>query len=204
MFTLKCGKCKDQQRAINWVEKSNSGCCTMYTLTCSNCNAVLKDSYQSSPRVSVDDNGSVIYCDEGKCKKFSKNNVSLIGVLMNLIAMHHGTQNALFETITNVLVLRIWSSNGIKNHKLAAAKLVRGASDESIVGAKQLELQYIAKHPDEHFDVLISEDDAHIAKANDNAKYCYVFNVNQNINKLTDYDIDSRNENVRSKQLKCK
>ena len=137
---IRCKDCGDEQTGVDWVEKGHSGYQVIYDLCCTKCGVVLYKTHQSTPRMSVDDEDFVEYVDENRYKSFSKGSVSLLGVLLNVICLHHEVQNAILDTFRAVLNLPTWCNDSILDHKKAAARVIQSVSDVSVSKAKEQEL----------------------------------------------------------------
>ena len=105
------------------------------------------------------------------------------------MCLAHGVQNALLDALRSVFSLPAWGRDGILMHRKAAAKIIQSVADVSIAKAKEQEQQYIVHHPDSQVPVTISEDGAYGNKSNNSTHYCYIFNVNQTTNEVTDHEI---------------
>ena len=145
---------------MNWIEKGHAGYQIFYDLTCTECDKVLYETYQSTPRVQVSETGDIKYVDKNRYKLFSKDSVSSLGVLLSIVSLQHGLQNALFETMSGILGLPTWSNDGIKSHKLAAAKILQSEGELSVAQAKEQEREYIKNHLYIYVPMTISEDGA--------------------------------------------
>ena len=156
IFELKCKDCGDKQRGLRWVEKGHSGFQVIYDLECTECKTVLHETYQTTPRISIDDNGFVKQVDDDKYKRFSKDSCSLLGVLLNIICIEHGLQYSLFDTMRAVLGLPSWSDESVSHTKKEAAKVIQSVADISVSAAKEEELQFIDGYPNALVPVTLS------------------------------------------------
>lgn len=201
IFELRCDKCGDKQKGLRWVEIGQSGFQAIYDLQCTECGTVLHQAYQTTPRISIDNEGDITQVDKNRYKLFSKDSCSLLGVLLNIICIEHGLQYSLFESMRAILGLPQWSNDSVSHHKKQAAKVVQSVADISVSKAKQQELDYIEHYPDAIVPVTLSDDGAYGNKGGNNAHYAYLYHFNQSINKVTDYDIAEQKDGVSAKKL---
>ena len=147
IFKYKCDTCKDEQMGVQWIETNsslNSGYSIRYQLQCTKCHEAL-GTFDTSPRVVVeqkDDQQLTVT----PTNKLESNSTNLLGILLNIITLQHGAQNTFFETMSSFLILPIWSPTAIKNHKLAAAKIINSTSVKSIERAQQRLHEFIKAH----------------------------------------------------------
>eukprot|EP01084_Bolivina_argentea_P089760 161888_1 len=180
----------------------DSGFNRIYSLCCSNCNDVLREFYPSSPRITIQkiDNRIEIKPSASQ-KKLTADSHCLLGVAMNCVLLQHGIQNTFLDTMSNIFGLGRGSEHGIQNDKLAAASILKQIGDDSVEVANDELSEYIRDTNDDVITVRDSVDGASGNKAGNNATRQYLYNVNQNINKVTAYDVTSTNEKYGAKQL---
>ena len=132
IMKYKCDICKDKQRGIDWIpiqSSINAGYSVRYQLQCTNCQQPLTI-FDTGPRIVIEEKHDKLSITPTKTpSKLEAHSVNLLGVLLNIIALQHGSQDTLFKTMSAVLNLPNWSTNVIKTAKLAAAKIIKSVAD---------------------------------------------------------------------------
>ena len=110
-----------------------------------------------------------------------------ISITKNVILIQHGSQNAELETMSAVFGLPMCSSHAVIRSKICAANILTSVADKSIKEARQLGAAYIRACKDSEVTIRESADGAYANKAGNKPKYCYMYIVNQTMNRCTDY-----------------
>ena len=201
ILEYKCKKC-EKQKGFVWKEIKNHNLSTghniIYEIRCDNqqCNAILVEYYESSPRVQVEfgttpttkrETLKIKYCEKTVCK--SKDTYCLYGLLQNIILLQHGTTNTCLQTMSATYDLPHYHPNTITRDKKCAAKILTFIAKKSIVEARQKEKTWLKTRSYADIVMRQSADGAYANRARMKSKFCYMFLVNQPLKLVTDYDI---------------
>ena len=200
IFAYKCKQCT-AQKGFKWVENNNSGFksghSVIFNIYCDNpdCNALLYENYQTSPRVTVniikkDKKEKELQIQPTAAHNQSKSYV-LYGLLQNIILIHHGSQNAEMETMSDIYDLPQYSPSTMARDKTAAAKIMQFWGDKAVKEAQKEEEQYIKNCSDQSVRARHSFDGAYFAVGHHDAKIGYMYDICAAIEKITGFEVES-------------